>query len=91
MVEEIEILVLSNTGLGKQVRAVRRSVMLRPGQRVRICGEEEIFTVLRIDSRRHLVDLLHDGIVHKVETGIHISSLRELGEPETLHPQRLSA
>jgi hypothetical protein len=92
MKEEIEILVLSSKGHGKQVRTTeRRSEMLRPGQRVRICGEKEIFTVLRIDLKRHLVDLLHEGAMHKVEAGIPISALRVFGEPDESRSEKISA
>jgi hypothetical protein len=59
----------------------RREGFLQPGQRVQIRGEQEVFTVLRIDSRRHLVDLLHSGALHKVEGGIPIFALRMLSEP----------
>jgi hypothetical protein len=58
-----------------------RERFLQPGQRVQIRGEQEVFTVLRIDSRRHLVDLMHDGALHKVEGGIPIFALRALSEP----------
>ena len=58
-----------------------RERFLQPGQRVQIRGEQEVFTVLRIDLRRHLVDLLHDGAQQKVEGGIPIFALRTLSEP----------
>jgi len=48
---------------------------------VRIDGESEVFTVLRVDRERHLADLLRDGPVRKMETGVPIASLIVVGEP----------
>jgi hypothetical protein len=80
--ELIQILVLSNKGGKKHAHTRGRGTWnLRPGQRVRIDGERDTFIVLRVDTQRHLADLLRDGEVRKVEGGIPMSVLRVVSEP----------
>jgi hypothetical protein len=47
---------------------------------VRIEGEKGVFTILAIDTKRHLADLLREGTEHKVETGIPIALLRVISD-----------
>ncbi len=93
MKERIEILVLSSKGHKKHIETLagRRSSLVRAGQRVEIAGEKDVFTVLRVDSKRHLADLLRDGAVRKVETGIPLSLLRVVSEPGELNDLQISA
>ena len=93
MKEHVEILVLSSKGHKKHIEALkrRRPGQLRPGQRVRIEGEKDVFTVLAIDPKRHLADLLREGVKRSVETGIPVSLLRVLSEPGELGELKVTA
>jgi hypothetical protein len=52
-----------------------RNQFPRAGQHVRIDGRDEVFVILRVDKTRHLADLLRQGSVRKVESGIPLALL----------------
>jgi hypothetical protein len=85
MKDLIEIL-LSSRIVGR-----RGVVEVRAEQRVRLDGEPGIYTVLRIDPRRHLADLLREGDVRKVETGIPFALLHALNESDEAEELKISA
>lgn len=58
---------------------------------MKIDGEKEVFTLLRVDGERHVADLLRDGKVRKVETGIPLALLRVVSEPGELNQLEASA
>jgi hypothetical protein len=65
--------------------------LFHAGQKVRLQGREEAFIVLRVDRKRHLADLLREGSVRKVETGIPLALLRPPEEPEAVGEFEMSA
>jgi hypothetical protein len=85
MKDLIEIL-LSSRIVGR-----RRLVEVRAGQRVRLDGEPGIYTVLRVDPRRHLADILREGDLHKVEAGIPVALLHALSERDEVDELKISA
>jgi hypothetical protein len=91
--DHIDILVLSYSGHRPHFDRLKQenSKAIRPGQQVRIDGRREIFVVLRIDRERHLADLLRQGSLRTVQSGIHLSALRVVGEPEVENPLPVSA
>ena len=65
-----------------QREASRRMDTPRIGQRVQIEGlRDQVFVVLKIDTARHLADLLRLGAVHKMESGVPLAALRVVGDP----------
>lgn len=64
-----------STGSGAQTN------FARAGQQVQIVGRDDVYIVLRVDKKRHLADLLGQGSVRKVETGIPLALLRVVAEP----------
>lgn len=93
MKQHIRIRVASADGAGRheETLAVRRTSPWRAGQRVRIAGEREVFTVLRVDPHRYLADLLREGAVHTVEAGIPLAVLLLVSEPGELDELQVSA
>lgn len=63
---------------------------IRAGQQVNIEGGAETYVVLRVDKSRHLADLLGQGSVRKVETGIPLALLRVVAEPGLIDNLQLS-
>ena len=63
---------------------------IRPGQQVKIEGRAETYVVLRVDKSRHLADLLGQGSVRKVETGIPLALLCVVAEPGSTDNLQLS-
>ncbi|HEY3705536.1 MAG TPA: hypothetical protein VGL22_10775 [Terracidiphilus sp.] len=53
---------------------------LRAGLRVQIDGRQEVFVVLRVDPETRLADLLGQGTVRKIETGVPVDLLKPLPE-----------
>jgi hypothetical protein len=47
---------------------------------VQIDGRQEVFVVLRVDPETRLADLLGQGTVRKIETGVPVDLLKPLPE-----------
>jgi hypothetical protein len=63
---------------------------VRAGSQVRVEGREENFVVLRVDATQGLADLLKQGAVRKVESGVPLALLRLVRQPDSVHDMEAS-